>query len=157
MEDFKQNQKVRFDPKDPWDGYLVTEARKEVIENGFQENYDPDDFDQLLDYAEMISAGVEYDDGFNSWNYEGGQVIVSKPDYIFTPHEVNKILNNEQPIRLQYLAIGQPDGPGTSGIIWTSRLWDEVKRKEIPNSRYMADKLSWAISSSIATLNKSYL
>lgn len=146
---------MKIDPQDPWDIFLLKQGEK-MIESFFCDNHDPKNIFDCLEIAESFFAGSQYpgkkDDFFGdlafgafSTGTDPITVLVEKPKKIPTPQDVLLFKKEFEHIELQWAASGQPDGPGTEGVIWIARVWDTIKDDQILESRCMADKLSWVI------------
>lgn len=92
-------------------------------------------------------CGVMYEDGWGSWGVDlpNKKTIVHVDNVIktFSVEEVYQILQDEYGI--DYCGVGQPDGPGSEGQIWASRLYRQ-KNGEMVGGTHMHDDLDQCIS-----------
>jgi hypothetical protein len=98
----------------PWDRWLVEMGREMSVAP-----QEPDDV--ARETAVSWMAGAESDDGFGAWSFDPAD-----PRWIMAdgekaePVEPDKALHDGR-FSLMILASGQPDGPGTPGVVWLVR------------------------------------
>lgn len=164
MENAPKNEiaKSEYDPEDIWDKWLV-ENYHQVPD----EFYDEDEKEKIsslkgveLDKVKYENAMFNFDgqifdsDGteFGSFSKADGKVQFEKPDYIPTPQEMEKWLDGSLRIKIDIVIQNQVDGPGSDDHMWQVRLFDQIDDKEVPNSRVLSNKLSYAIGSAFELL-----
>lgn len=131
----------RFDNSDLWDQHIAK------VGKGFSDREDDvllqEDFDHGVDFI----SGRQYSDGFGAWDPGQGEWIVEKPERIEDFDE--KLLNGKYRVQIDFVAVGQPDGPKTPGHVWTARLFDQKEGREIEGSRVFGDKISHAATAAL--------
>lgn len=101
----------------------------------------------LFEEGKSFLSGRQYEDGFGPWGDLGSYVCVTEqPSRMFTPAALEKYFQGKKSYTIDWFAQGQPHGPRSPGTVWVVRLWDVMRGREVPNSRFVSDKLSWAMS-----------
>ena len=154
-ENFKpeQNNEI-FNPNDPWDVWLIKNY-------GYPDMFDDEEEierkskltgDELLQvqYENAISnsEGDLLDpDGnsFGSFSGLDGDLQIEAVENTPTPEEMEIHMDGSLRVRADYSIHFQVDGPSTGGHMWQARLFDQIKGKEIPNTRVMGNKLSYVM------------
>ena len=131
----------KFDPADPWDVYVASFGKNFK----FDKDYYPDGVPNITDeqcfqLGIEYMGGSEYNDGFGAFDPGAGEWVLVAPDKL-TEFDEN-LMNGKYRVQFDAAVAGQPDGVGSSGHVWTVRLWDRKKDEEIPGSRFFANKLS---------------
>jgi len=145
-----------MDRNDPWDVWVAENFGKPLLnppphplydEFPLDPKIDRNDPEAWFDEATSSLSGIQCEDGFGPWESLGNYVcVVVQPSRIFSPQDLEEYLRGKGRYTIDFFAYGQPDGPGTPGTIWVVRVWDLRRECEIANSRFVSDKLSWAMS-----------
>ncbi len=75
-----------------------------------------------------------------------GEMIMEEPKHVVLPEDLEGYMDGQYRVQIDFAASGQPDGPGTEGLIWIARLYDTKLMCEISNTRVAGNKLSWVMS-----------
>lgn len=130
-----------FDNSDLWDQHIAK------VGKGFSDREDntllQEDFDHGVDFI----AGRQYSDGFGAWDPGQGEWTLEKPEKVADFDE--KLLNGEYRVQVDFVAVGQPDGPETPGHVWTARLFDQKEDREIEGSRVFGNKISHTVTAAL--------
>jgi hypothetical protein len=150
-----------MDPTDAWDIWVAEKFGKSIVLSSIESwkqygdgrvpqhflEADINDPKFLFEEGTSFLSGRQYEDGFGPWGDLGSYVCVTEqPSRIVTPAQLEEYFQGKKSYAIDWFAQGQPDGPRSPGTVWVVRLWDAMKDCEVPNSRIVSDKLSWAMS-----------
>ena len=158
--------KAEFDPNDVWDNWLAEHYGQHAL---FEDDEEEEEKRKLKFTGEALLQAKRFDnalvnvegditdpDGTQFGSFFGdrdGELQIEAPEgQIPTPEEVKPWLDGSKRVRLDFTIQFQPDGPGSEGHIWQTRLFDQLEEKEVPDSRALSNKLSFAIATTMKYL-----
>jgi len=144
-----------MDLNDPWDVWVAESVGKPIVQHVHRDGrsfhrrgYDKQNINTWYDVACAYLGGRQYEDGFGAFSPLDPTpiCIVEKPRRLFLPEGLEPFLKGRFGMQIDMCLIGQADGPGTPDSVWAVRLWNSRENCESRGSRFISDRLSWAMS-----------
>jgi hypothetical protein len=104
--------------------------------------------EELWDAGLTFVAGASYKDGFGSWMHIPGDAVfvTAEPPALYGPRAAEAALRPRY--HLDVVGVGQPDGPGSDGVIFAARLWNLRKEKQT-GPVFVGDDIDWAAAAAV--------